>query len=79
MESKGSPFFFFRSSCGNSYDFNVHLRRCRRIHRFGTEEGDEDAAVWGPQAEIRWFSKRFSGWWFQIFFISIPTWGNDSI
>ena len=26
-----------------------------------------------------WKKKPFSGWWFQIFFIFNPTWGNDQI
>ena len=38
-----------------------------------------NSPFWGDMLIFRGVSWRLSSWWFQMFFIFIPTWGNDPI
>ena len=46
-------------------------------------EGGEDDALCKATKKAgktpTWDQHNITGWWFQIFFIFIPTWGNDPI
>ena len=56
--------------------FIVFARCARELGEEDTRRGS-GADVRNPTAEDD--SKKKTGWWFQIFFIFTPTWGNDPI
>ena len=58
------PSFFYSKDLGNHPSWNNHFNSWMAI-RFQVYYTNQLNA------------SRYTGWWFQIFFIFIPTWGND--
>ena len=61
---------------------NRNFRRWRGLEDVDPTKWSEDGRIFSDEADVfgSWEGNFFkTGWWFQIFFIFTPTWGDDPI